>query len=118
MRISKYFKKTLEATFKATPDYIGPPTVHQNHQNIVFLLFQFHAKHSIFLKSLCSDDIFASVGVRRDCSSVNTLAPCGGSLFSITSEPPWDSDSGAHDVVIGIRMRLQVNSDISDKLAV
>ena len=61
---------------------------------------------------------FASVGVRRDCSSVNILAPCGGSLFSITSESPWESGSGAHDVVVGIRMRLQVNSDISDKLAV
>ena len=60
----------------------------------------------------------ASAGVRRDCSSVNTLAPCGGSLFSITSKSPWDSDSGAHDVVVGVRMRLQVNSDISDKLAV
>ena len=61
---------------------------------------------------------FASVGVRRDSSSVNTLAPCGGWLFSITSEPPWESDSGAHDVVVGIRMRLQVNSGILDKLAV
>ena len=60
----------------------------------------------------------ASVGVRRDCSSVNTLAPCGGSLFSITSKSSWDSDSGAHDVVVGVRMRLQVNSDISDMLAV
>ena len=61
---------------------------------------------------------FASVGIRRDCSSVNTLVPCGGLLFSITSKSPWDSDSGAHDVVVGVRMRLQVNSDISDKLAV
>ena len=61
---------------------------------------------------------FASVGVRRDCSSVNTLAPCGGSLFSITSKSLWKSDSGAHDIVIGIRIRLQVNSDISDKLAI
>ena len=61
---------------------------------------------------------FVSVGVSRNCSSVNTLAPCRGSLFSITSESPWDSDSGAHDVVVGIRMRLQVNSDISDKLTV
>ena len=34
--------------------------------------------------------------------------PCGGSLFSITSKSPWDSDSGAHDVVVGVRMRLQV----------
>ena len=29
---------------------------------------------------------FSSVGVRRDCSSVNALAPYGGSLFSITSK--------------------------------
>ena len=61
---------------------------------------------------------FASVGVRRDCSSVNTLAPYGGSLFSIMSESAGDSDSGAHDVVVGIRTRLQVNIDFSDKLAV
>ena len=60
---------------------------------------------------------FASVGVRRDSLSVNTLAPCGGSLFSITNKSPRESDSGAHDVVVGIRMRLQVNSDIWDKLA-
>ena len=40
-----------------------------------------------------------------------------GSLFSITSKSPWKSDSGAHDIVVGIRIRLQVNSDISDKLA-
>ena len=60
---------------------------------------------------------FASVGVRRDSSSVNTLAPCGGSLFSITSESAWESDSDAHDVVVGIRTRLQMNSDISDKIA-
>ena len=61
---------------------------------------------------------FASVGVRRDCSSVNTLAPCGGSLYLITSESVGESDSGAHKVVVGTRTRLQVNSDISDKLAV
>ena len=61
---------------------------------------------------------FVSVGIRRDCSSVNTLAPCGGSVFSITSESAGGSDSGTHDVVVGIRTRLQVNSDISDKLAV
>ena len=61
---------------------------------------------------------FASVGVRRDCSSVNTLAPCGGSLFSITSESARESHSGADEIVVGIRTRLQVNSDISDKLAV
>ena len=29
---------------------------------------------------------FASVGIRRFCSYVNTLAPCGDSLFPITSE--------------------------------
>ena len=60
---------------------------------------------------------FASVGVRRDCSSVNTLAPCGGSLFSIMSKSPRESDSGTHDIVVRIRIRLQVNSDTSDKLA-
>ena len=60
---------------------------------------------------------FASVGVRRDCSSVNTLAPCGGSLFSITGKSPWEADSCAHDIVVRVRMRLQVNSDISNKLA-
>ena len=51
---------------------------------------------------------FASFGVRRNCSSVNTLAPCGGSVFSITSESAGDSDSGTHDVVVGIRTRLHV----------
>ena len=61
---------------------------------------------------------FESVGVRRDYLSVNTLAPCGGSLFLITSKSAGESDSGAHDAVVGIRTRLQVNSDISDKLAV
>ena len=62
---------------------------------------------------------FASVGVRRDCSYVNTLAPCGSSLFSITSKSAGDSDCGVHDVVVEIRTRLQVvNSDVSDKLAV
>ena len=60
----------------------------------------------------------SSVGVRRDCSSINTLAPCGGPLFSITSESAAESDYGAHDVVVGIRTRLQVNIDVSDKLAV
>jgi hypothetical protein len=35
-----------------------------------------------------------------------------------TSESAGESDSGAHDVVFGIRTRLQVNSDVSDKLAV
>ena len=61
---------------------------------------------------------FESVGVRRDCLSVNTLAPFGGSLFSITSESAGESDSGTHDVVVGIRTRLQVNSDVSYKLEV
>ena len=60
----------------------------------------------------------ASVGVRRDCLFVNTLAPCGGSLFSITSESAGESDSSIYDVVVGIRTRLQVNIGISDKLAV
>ena len=60
----------------------------------------------------------ASVSVRRDCSSVDALALRGGSLFSIASESAGESDSGAHDVVVGIRTRLQVNSDISDKLVV
>ena len=46
--------------------------------------------------------LFASVGVRRDCSSANTLPPCGGSLVSITSESSGESNSGAHDVVVGI----------------
>ena len=44
--------------------------------------------------------------------------PCRGSLFSITTEFAGESDSGAHDVVVGIRTRLQVNSNISDKLTV
>ena len=62
--------------------------------------------------------LFTSAVGRRNCSSVNTLAPCEGSLFSITCESAGESDSRAHDVVVGIRTRLQVNSDVSDKLAV
>ena len=50
---------------------------------------------------------FASVGVRYDCSSVNTLAPCEGLLFSIVSESSGESDCGARYVVVGIRTRLQ-----------
>ena len=61
---------------------------------------------------------FAPVGIRRDCSSVHTLAPCRGSLFSITSQSVAESDCGAHGIVVGIRTRLQVNSDISNKLSV
>ena len=61
---------------------------------------------------------FASVGVRRDCSSANTTSPCGGSLLSIMSESAEESDSGAHDVVVGIRNQLQVNNGVSDTLAV
>ena len=61
---------------------------------------------------------FASVGTRRDFPSVNTLVHCGGPLFFITSESIGESVSGAHDLVIGIRTRLQVNVDISDKLTV
>ena len=59
--------------------------------------------------------LFASVGVRRDWSSVNALASCGGSLFSISNESAEDLDYGAHNVVVRIRTRLQVNSDVSDK---
>ena len=36
----------------------------------------------------------------------------------ITSEYAAESDSGAHDVVVELRTRLQVNSNISDKLTV
>ena len=36
----------------------------------------------------------------------------------ITSGSAEESDSGAHDVVVGISKRLQVNSDVSDDLAV
>ena len=55
---------------------------------------------------------FPSVGVRRDCSFVNTLAPCEGLLSLTTSEFAGQSDSGAHDVVVGIRTRLQVSSGV------
>ena len=61
---------------------------------------------------------FTLVDVRRDCLSVNTITPCEGSLFSNMSESAGESDCGAHDVVVGILTRLQVNSDVSDKLAV
>ena len=60
----------------------------------------------------------ASVSVQRNCSSVNILASCEGSLLLITSESAGESDSGSHDVVVGIHTRLQVNSGISDKPAV
>ena len=61
---------------------------------------------------------FAPVGVSRDCSSVNTLVPCGKSQFSIASESAGELDGGAHDVLVGIRTRLQVNINVSDNLAV
>ena len=60
----------------------------------------------------------ASVGVRRFCSYVNTLPPCGNSLFPITSESAGQSGRGSGDVVVGIHTRLQINSDVSDNLAV
>ena len=44
--------------------------------------------------------------------------PCQGSLFSITSESAEESHCGAHDIVVGICLRLQGNSDVSDKLSV
>ena len=43
---------------------------------------------------------FAPVGVGHHCSYVNILAPCGGSLFSITGEFSGESEYGAHDVVV------------------
>ena len=61
---------------------------------------------------------FAAVVVRGGCSSIDTLMPYGGSLFSVTSESAGDSDCGAHDAVIRVRTRLQVNRDVSDKLGV
>ena len=61
---------------------------------------------------------FALVVVSGDCSSINTFMPCGGSLFSVTSESAGDLDCVAHDVVVGFRTRLQVNRDVSDKLGV
>ena len=59
MRIMKYFKKLQKQLSKPLLT-TGPSIVHQNHQNIVFLLLQFHAKNSILLKPLCSDDIYLS----------------------------------------------------------
>ena len=59
-----------------------------------------------------------SVVFRRDRSSINTLAPSGGSFVLITSESAGESDCGAHEVVLGTHTRLQVNSDVSDKLGV
>ena len=49
---------------------------------------------------------------------INTFAPCRGSLYSVTSESAGEPDSGANDVVVGIRTLLQVNSVVSDKLGV
>ena len=43
---------------------------------------------------------FASVVVRRDGSSINTLAPSRGSLFLVTSESAGESDCGVRDVVV------------------
>ena len=60
--------------------------------------------------------LFASVVVRRDRSAINTLAPSEGSLFSATSDSAGESDCDTHNVVVGIRTLLQVNSDVSDKL--
>ena len=60
---------------------------------------------------------FASIGARRNYSSVKFLSPCGGSLVSITSESSWELDCGTHDVVVGIRTWLQVDGNVSDKLA-
>ena len=61
---------------------------------------------------------FASVAVGRDHSSINTLALCGDLLSLVTKESAGESGCGAHDVVVGIRTRLQVNRDVSDKLGV
>ena len=61
---------------------------------------------------------FAAVVVRDRCSYINTFILCGGSLFSVTRESAGDSDCGAHDDVVRIRTRLQVNRDASDKLGV
>ena len=60
----------------------------------------------------------AWVRVRHDCSPINIFAPCGGSLFSITSESARESDCGAHNAVAIIRTRLHADSDVSGKLAV
>ena len=59
---------------------------------------------------------FAVAIVRGGCSFINTLMPCGGSLFKVTSESAAECDT--HDAVVGIRTRLQVNRDVSDKLRV
>ena len=40
------------------------------------------------------------------------------SPFSIASESAGKLDGGAHDVLVGICTRLQVNIDVADKLAV
>ena len=61
-------------------------------------------------------ELFASVGVIHECPSDNTLAPRRGTLFSISSRSCGELDSGALDVVVGIRPRLQASSHISDKL--
>ena len=45
------------------------------------------------------------------------LRTSAGSLFLITSKSAGEPDCGTHDVVEAIRMRLQVDSDVSDKLA-
>ena len=54
-----------------------------------------------------AQEALASVGVRCDYLSVNTLAPCGGSLVSITSESTGEFDCGALDAAVGNRTRLQ-----------
>ena len=58
---------------------------------------------------------FAAVVFRGGCSPINTLMPCGCSLFKVTSE---SAECDTHDAVVGIRTRLQVNRDVSDKLRV
>ena len=45
---------------------------------------------------------FAAVVVRGGYSSINTLTPCGGSLFKVTSE---SAECDTHDAVVGIRTR-------------
>ena len=47
-----------------------------------------------------------------------SFSPCRGSLVLITSESAGESDYGENDVVVGIRTRLQVISDVQDKLVV
>ena len=58
---------------------------------------------------------FAAVVVRGGCSSINTLMPCGGSLFKVTTEP---AECDTHDTVVGIRTRLEMNRDVSNELRV